>query len=93
MVPEYRRKLTDAETTFSQAKANLSSHPKYAGFIELEKRISTTENVIANWKNNLAQKSQEIDHEPFSKTCKTVGQRIEPRSASIGPSHTLFRPP
>ena len=34
---DFRRKLSEQEEDFKKAKMALSSHPKYAGFMELEK--------------------------------------------------------
>ena len=67
---DYRRKLTDQEESFKKAKQALSAHPRYPGFIELEKKISQTEQTISNWKNQIALRSQEIDAEPQQKVCK-----------------------
>jgi intraflagellar transport protein 74 len=76
LTSEYRRKLGDQEENFKKAKQALSSHPKYTGFMELEKKISQTEQTINNWKSNIALRLQDIDPEPFSKACKTVATEI-----------------
>jgi intraflagellar transport protein 74 len=76
MVGEYRRNLGEQEENFKKAKQSLSSHPKYTGFMDLEKKISQTEQTINNWKNNIALRSQEIDAEPYLRACKTVAKDI-----------------
>lgn len=73
---DYKRKLADQEENFKKAKQGLSSHAKYAGFMELEKKISQTEQTINNWKNNIALRSQEIDAEPQVKACRTIANEI-----------------
>lgn len=76
MASDYKRKLADAEEQFKKAKQALSTHPKYPGFMELEKKISQTEQTISNWRNQIALRSQEIDPEPQLKVCKTLAQDI-----------------
>jgi len=73
---EYRKKLADQEENFKRAKQNLSAHQKYAGFMEMEKKISQAEQVINNWKNMIATRSQEIDPEPQSSICRGIAQEI-----------------
>lgn len=73
---DYKRKLAEQEENFKKVKQNLSSHPKYAGFMELEKKISQAEQAICNWKNLIATRSQEIDPEPQLKACTAVSTNI-----------------